>query len=283
MMEYPIISVVIPVYNKGNLFRDTLASALNQIFRDYEIIIVDDGSTDNTRAIVDRFADPKIRYFFQSHSGLPAAARNNGIKLSRGSLIAFLDADDIWYPKKLQKGYEIFREHPNVDLVCNDELMKDSFGKEIKRLRYGPYTTDMFRKLLFHGNCLSPSGTVVKKSALLEVGLFRERRDLFSVEDYDLWLRLSKHHKFYFIPEVLGEFLVHDNNISSDKEPHYKNYIEALKINFTEYDQKRPLDHLLINIVIFKVHMFLIKYFTLNGKYKKSFQIFIRALRELLK
>lgn len=252
----PAISVIIPVYNKGEFFRKTLASVLAQSFADYEIVIVDDGSTDGAGEITRAFNDPRIRYYYQKNSGLPAVARNNGIKYSRGRYIAFLDADDIWHPDKLSRCYDILNNDPEIDLVCHNEAIVSSSGNLIRTTSRGSgRIQNMFRRLLLCGNCLSPSAVIVKKEALLDKGMFREYTNFFSVEDYDLWLRMAKRSVFYFLPEALGEYILHDDNISSQIERHFNNQIVMLRKNFEEYSEKQVLDRLVINARLARMHL----------------------------
>jgi glycosyltransferase involved in cell wall biosynthesis/SAM-dependent methyltransferase len=256
----PEVSVIITLYNKGDLFRKSLSSVLAQTFNGFEVIIIDDGSTDNPKRIVDEFEDARIKYYYQENRGLPSIARNAGIKYAKASYIAFLDADDVWYPDKLSRCFDVFKKHPEVALVCHDQIMKDNSGMSIRYIRYGPNRADMFRSLLFRGGCFSPSAAMVKKDALLEVGFFREYPELYSVEDYDLWLRLSKKYKFYFISEILGEYTFNEKSITRDYQRHYNNQKTMLKVSFREYKEKRFLDLLLINIRMLRVNLIMLKY-----------------------
>lgn len=283
-MNDPIFSVIVPAYNKGEMLGNTISSVLAQKFADYEMIIVDDGSTDNTAEIVRAFKDPRIRYYYQPNSGLPAAARNNGIKYSRGRYIAFLDADDVWYSDKLRRCYDVFNKYSDADLVCHDELIRNVSGTVIKKVSYGPYIPEMFRRLLFKGNCLSPSAVVVKQEALINDGpIFREYPEFFAAEDYDLWLRLSKKHKFYFIAETLGEYLLHDKNISSGEERYYNNQIAVVGKNFEEYMEKRALDRLLVNLRISKMYLLIARYFIRLKKPGKVFEYILKATLRIFK
>lgn len=272
-------SVVLTTYMFEKYIRFSIESVLSQTFEDFELIIVDDGSTDNTKKVIGEFHDPRINYYFQSHTGLPAKARNNGIKNTNGKHIAFLDGDDTWHPEKLAKCFEIFNKHPEVDLVCHDEVMKDISGKFIKNLSYGPYVPKMFRRLLFRGNYLSTSATVVRKELIPDDGLlFRENPEIFTVEDYDLWIRLSKKYTFFFIPEVLGEYILHDRNISSNIEKHYKNLITMLKKNFKEYEEKKKFDFFLINVRISRTYFILVRHFARKRKIKKILEYSFKTL-----
>lgn len=273
------ISVILTTYLHGKYIRASIESVLEQTFKDFELIIIDDESPDNTEEEVSKLKDKRIKYIRQNHSGLPAKTRNKGIEMATGRLIAFLDGDDTWHPEKLHKCYEAFRKHPEVDLVCHDELMKDITGKIIKKLSHGPYVHNMFRKLLFTGNCLSPSATVVKREALMEEGLlFREDHKFALVEDYDLWLRLSSRYRFYFLPEVLGEFLWHDKNASGNFEKHYVNLMNVIKNNFNNYEEKKTSDFFLINFRISRIHFVLFRLFARNIRIKESFLYLSKAL-----
>ncbi|MDD5005988.1 MAG: glycosyltransferase [Candidatus Omnitrophica bacterium] len=273
----PVFSIIIPAYNQGWLLKKALESVLRQEFDNYEVIIIDDGSTDNTREIVNSFQDVRIKYYYQNNSRL-AIARNTGIKHAKGKYVAFLDADDIWYSEKLKKCYEIIMKNPDKDLICHNEIMKDISGRIIRNLFYGPYETGMFRRLLFKGNCLSPSATVVKKDVLVDVGMFRENPEFFSVEDYDLWLRLSKEYKFYFIPEILGEYIIHGKNMSLDIERQANHEVEVVKQNFKEYKEKRILDFYLISLRISKINFSITIHFIRRGDIKKALYYSIKNI-----
>lgn len=209
-------SVIIPAYNAENTLATALESAINQTFNDYEIIIVNDGSTDSTPEIVDSFLrrENNIKSVNQENKGL-GGARNSGIRVARGDYLAFLDADDLWYPDKLEKVAEVISgSNGQFDVICHDENLV-FHGKKIRVNTYGPHST--FEDLLLKGNCLSPSATVVKGSTLTETGLFSEDRLIHGVEDYDLWLRLAKDEKsFYFLHEPLGEYHVKSGNMTRD-------------------------------------------------------------------
>lgn len=282
-MSAPAVSIVIPLYNKGGLFAKTLSSALSQTFTDFEVIVVDDGSTDGSGAPAKSSRDPRVRYIYQRNSGLPAAARNRGIRQAGADLIAFLDADDIWYPDKLSIVYKEIVSRPDVDLVSNNEVIRDEAGNVIRHVKYGPEEPDMFRRLLFKGNCLSPSAAIVRKSALYDVGLFREDDYLFSVEDYDLWMRLAKKHKFHFLDEELGEFIVSGRNISSGTERHCNNQAELLRKTFGEYEGRRRLDRVRINFRVASIYFIIARYMLRNGKLSPAFGYLLRTVSELLR
>jgi GT2 family glycosyltransferase len=149
------------------------------------------------------------------------------------------------------------QERPGADLVCHNELMRSPSGEAVRTLSYGPYQEDMFRKLFFQGNCLSTSATVARIQALKEVGLFRGNS--LYLEDYDLWLRLSKNHRIAFIPDILGEYILHDTNISKDVVWHQKSQINVLKKNFKEFSGRKITDYLRFFLRLSRLYLSIIK------------------------
>ena len=190
-----LVSVIIPAYNAKNYIRETVESALGQTYRNYEIIVVDDGSTDGTGEILKDYQDRII--YLRKDNGGPASARNMGIKKSRGELIAFLDADDVWLPDKLEKQVKFLEENPQIHLLFTAVI-----GYEDGRVY--PVEENRLRGSIFHqllkGNFITTSTVMVRRECL-EEELFDEDRNLISVEDYNLWLRLSRKYVFGYLDE----------------------------------------------------------------------------------
>jgi glycosyltransferase involved in cell wall biosynthesis len=204
----PEFSVVIVAYNHARYLAQCIHSVLEQTYPDFEVIVFDDGSTDNTREIVSAISDNRIRYFYQENSGLPACGRNRGMVLAKGKYIALLDGDDFWYKDKLDKCKKVLDSNPDIDLVCHNE---DIFynGKIVRRTSYGPYTEHMYDKLLLEGNCLHASAVIIRRKVFFDDQMrFSEEKDLFTIEDYEYWLRLSQRYRFYFLPDALGCYRV---------------------------------------------------------------------------
>lgn len=241
MNRNPKVTVVIPTHNHAHFLSRTIKYVQSQVYDDYEVVVVDNGSTDNTKEVIDKFGWNKLRYFYQDNTGSAAGPRNTGIRLSKGEYIAFLDSDDVWYKDKLEKVMDVFNNNPDIGLVCNDEYVRKG-DNIITRLRYGPYEPDMYEKLLFFGNRLSGSGTTVKKHLLFQAGCFDESKKFVHVEDYDLWLRLAKIGcKFFFLNEPLGEYILHDNNLSYDITTQMRNLRNViLKHYFSYKNRKKP-------------------------------------------
>jgi len=211
----PIVSVNIPVYNDEKYIGETLLSALNQTYRDLEIVVVDDGSTDRTAEIIKSFSDSRIKYYYQTNQGI-GATRNKAIEHSSGKYIAFLDHDDLWMPNKLEKQLALFKANPKLGMVFCDTIFFNSEGDlySIYAKRKPPRGM-AFRELL-RNYCLSCETVVVKRSVLDEVGYFPS--DMMMVEEYDLFLRIASRYSLDYVNEPLAKYRIHEHNYSWGKE-----------------------------------------------------------------
>lgn len=223
---YPIVSTIIPAFDAEKYIKETIDSALNQTYKDFEIIVVDDGSTDDTRNMLKQYRD-KTRYIHQENGG-PSKARNTGIKAANGKYIAFLDADDLWPKNKLELQVDFMESHPDVDMVFadmmtfnEDGIILKSYLKNIKRknfynilLKEQHEFKDPFWMLL-KANFI-PTGTVMVKRDILEKYNIKFDEKINTVEDLDYWMRICIFSKIGFIPEVLVRKRDHETNISKD-------------------------------------------------------------------
>jgi glycosyltransferase involved in cell wall biosynthesis len=229
----PRVSIVVPAWNAAAFIEKTLATVAAQTFRDFELVVVDDGSSDDTKPVVDRFLEKnklRGRCIKQANKKI-AGARNTGIRAAEAELISFLDHDDLWFPNKLER---VMAEFGDADLVCHDEnVIKD--GKLVRVSRNGPWVPDMYERLLFEGNALSPSAVTVKKSKLFEAGLFREDPEFNTVEDYDLWMRLARVCRMRFLPEILGEYQLVERGASNKIVYHNTNLEHLLRDHFRNF------------------------------------------------
>jgi len=209
------VSVIIPTFNRAKEVVRAVSSVLYQTFTDYEIIVVDDGSSDGTMDSLSQFR-PHIKYLFHPTNLGVSAARNRGIKASEARLIAFLDSDDYWLPGKLAVQVSFFREDPKAVACQTQEIWLRKGHRVNPRKKHQKPSGDIFEPSL--KLCLvSPSAVVVKRSLLDEVGLFDE--NLPACEDYDLWLRISCQYPVYLIdkPLVVKEGGRHDQLSASLK------------------------------------------------------------------
>jgi len=212
------VSVVIPTFNHADFLRSAIQSVIDQTYTNWEAIIVNNFSTDNTIGVVAEFNDPRIQLVNYRNQGVIAASRNEGVRLATGSVVAFLDSDDHWFPDKLAKCVEQIDQ--GNDVVCHGENWS-SEGLPVRAVFYGPAKNSTPKKLLFRGNCISTSATIVRTSTLNEVGGFSENSEFITAEDYELWIKLAKvTERFYFLHEILGEFRRHDQSASSAVQRH---------------------------------------------------------------
>jgi len=194
-----VVSVIIPTFNRAKKVVRAIKSVLDQTFIDFEIIVVDDSSTDRTRQTVGQFGSP-VRYLAHTTNLGVSAARNTGIKNSNGPFIAFLDSDDQWLPEKLEVQMGFFETNPDAQVCQTEEIWIRKGHRVNPQKKHLKPSGDIFVPSL--KLCLvSPSAVMLKRSLFEETGLFDE--DLPACEDYDLWLRLSCRHPVYLIPKPL--------------------------------------------------------------------------------
>jgi glycosyltransferase involved in cell wall biosynthesis len=230
----PLFSVIMPNYNGGSLIGEALESIRRQTCQDYEVIVVDDGSTDNSRDVIEAMKplfDGKLRYVYQPNQGC-AAARNTGLRLARGEYIAFLDTDDLWKDERLQRHAEIFRRHPDVGFCCSnflflfeDQTTEDHFTKWVKidQFPYGlPIAAAEAFRLLLRVNFVGVGAATVRRSCVQAVGEFDQRYR--QAEDYDFWLRCAMVTNFYVLRETLHFYRVRRGSLSS-------NWLENMEYN----------------------------------------------------
>lgn len=207
----PLVSVVIPTFNRRSLIAETISSVLNQTYTRLELIIVDDGSTDGTHEFVlDSFGtDPRLRYITQSN-GERAVARNRGIKESRGELIGFLDSDDIWLPQKLELQVASLGRDQTADCCyCLFDVLTTNSQSEVETPL--PPENDIFEPLL--RECFVGSMTpLIRRHCFETVGGFCEDRRLLCFEDWEMWTRLASQFRWILVPEVLGRHRLHAGN-----------------------------------------------------------------------
>jgi glycosyltransferase involved in cell wall biosynthesis len=232
----PLVSIVIPVYNAEKYIEKTLESVFNQSFTDYEIIVVDDGSTDNTPNILKKYGD-KITYIRQRNSGGPSSPRNKAIKNAQGEYIALFDSDDLMFKDKIQTDVNILKNNPDISLVFSNFIVLEDekpwsfswFEKEnvkeimasIPKKKIGPkvyrFERPIYKEIL-QNNFIGTSTVVLRKKDILEVGLFD--KSLFGVEDRDMWLKFSKSGKIFAMNADASSYYRLLNNSLSRQTKH---------------------------------------------------------------
>lgn len=187
----PLFSVIIPVYNSAGTLARALESVFSQTFVDYEVVIVDDGSTDQIDSVVSLYAD-RVKFVRQKNAGA-AAARNHGVKVSVGEFLAFLDADDFWHPRKLQIQADVFRKYPDIAICCSMgcKIRPEALDEASKVYVSDAPQVELISNFeqIFLDPYLGTPGVAIPRALFTSLGGFRE--ELTSAEDVDLWLRAS--------------------------------------------------------------------------------------------
>ncbi len=210
-----LVSIIMPSYNCASFLAQAIESVLSQSYPHWELLIVDNNSTDNTQEVVTGYDDSRISFFATENNGIIAASRNLGIKHSRGEWLAFLDADDYWESTKIEsclqmgrQGYDVIY-HPMVILRSKHDYFSRKLTKSWQ------VSTPVFRDLLVRGNPIINSSVFVSKKVIQKAGFISEDKDLVTAEDYNTWLALSQiTEKFYCIKTCLGTYRIHNSNMS---------------------------------------------------------------------
>lgn len=212
-MDQPLVSVIMPAYNAEEYIAESIDSVVDQTYKNWELIIIDDGSTDNTKAIAKKRAekDNRIQYLYQEN-GKQGKARNYGINKSKGEYIAFLDADDLWDRKKLMVQISHLNKNPNIDLIFSQGYSLK--GNKISNydVRIKPIWTKEDLSILIEKNQIPILSVVLKKKLISTIGGFTENLSIQNVEDYHLWIMLLLFKfKFSSIAERLFTYRIHEN------------------------------------------------------------------------
>lgn len=221
-MASPKVSVILPTYNRPVLLARAIESVLAQTFSDWELLVVDNGSTDSTEEMIRKFQerDKRIRYLMEKKKGA-GAARNRGLKESQGKWFAFLDDDDEWLPEKLTQQAAFVESHPEMGLLYAQAYVKDRNGKTVGMK---PSTKPALNFLeLIRGNTIPLLTVLVRRRCLEKVGGFVESFQGVA-EDYNLWLRVAKEFPIGYLPQPLAVYHLHDGNMSKHPLRRYQGY-----------------------------------------------------------
>ena len=238
----PLISVVIPTYNHANYLKKALESVLYQSYKNLELIIIDNYSTDNTHELIKLYDDPRIRYLKIKNHGVIAKSRNAGVIAAKGDWVAFLDSDDCWTLDKLKTCLVYLNDE--TDLLYHDlgivTKKQTLLGKKSFKTRI--LNKPILIDLLINGNAIRNSSVIVRKKLLRKIGLIDESKKLIAAEDYNSWLKISiLTDQFLYLPIKLGYIYLHDRNVSN------KNMSIAIKNAskpFLKYlNQKQKIKH----------------------------------------
>lgn len=227
-MGYHTVSVVIPAYNAGRFILEALESVFRQTYPVAQIIVIDDGSTDNTKELVDK-EQGRVTYVFQANAG-PGSARNRGIRLSQSEWIAFLDSDDCWEANHIEHLMERARRYEEAALIYSGKRWMDIHGKLMMDIPLQTtFPSGWIFKNLFHANYISSTSVVMaRRKVLIDVGFFDEHFRHIA-EDYDLWLRIAAIAPVIGVPEHTVLYRRHDNNLTHQTAKQIKADLEVLQ------------------------------------------------------
>src|SRR5919199_2454966 len=209
----PSISVIIPVYNGEKTIKETIESVLKQTFKDFELLVINDGSQDATLDIVNRIQDPRLKVFSYPNAG-QSTSRNRGIELAVGEYISFIDADDLWTPDKLEAQVKALQENPQAAVAYSWTDWIDQSSQLIGKGSYITENGEVFAKLLLNDFVANGSNCLIRRQALIEVGGFDE--SVTPAEDWDLWLRLAARYEFVVVPSPQILYRISPNSASFD-------------------------------------------------------------------
>ena len=239
----PLVSVVIPSYNHARYLRSALQSILDQTYTNWEAIVIENHSTDNTDEVMASFTDPRITYLKIHNNGIIAASRNVGIRAAKGEWIAFLDSDDWWSGNKLQVCFDSIND--KVDLVYHDlEIVTDKrqpFSRKISKS--WQVRTPVLIDLLLKGNAIVNSSVVVRRSLLEQIGGINESVEMIASEDYNTWLRIAQlTEQFVYLPRSLGYYLIHNHSTSQKEMSESSRFAVADFVPMLNTSQKLKLE-----------------------------------------
>lgn len=222
MNTIPKVSVIIPTYNCARYLPDAIESVLRQTYQDFEIIVIDDGSTDNTKEMLQSYLNKYpywVKYFYQENGGL-ACARNAGINNSQGDYIALLDADDMWLPNRLMDGVILFEQQKEVGLAHSNITFISENGNCLNTPDRNKHflTGYIFESLLLRKAHISCPTVLVRRECFKHLGLFDENLTRLGCEDRELWLRLSRKYKIAYIDKVLAYYRLRQDSMSKNTE-----------------------------------------------------------------
>jgi len=229
----PRVSVLLPTYNRERLLPEAIASVLAQTFRDFELIIVDDGSTDSTRALVEAIDDNRVRYFARTHGGL-SAALNTALQHAHGKYIARIDSDDLFLPEAVASLVAELDANPEVGFIWARAQWMSPDGRDLPRLRGGPgkFAGDLLRSLVYD-DCTSGQAMLTRRDCFERAGLYDET--LTASIDWDMALRLARHARARFLDRVVVRVREHDESMTGRTSPHHATFLAT---------RTRPLDKL---------------------------------------
>jgi glycosyltransferase involved in cell wall biosynthesis len=222
-MTAPRVSILLPTYNRANYLVETISSVFTQAVDDFELIVVDDGSTDETRELVGSISDPRVRYLYQQNHGV-SAALNTAWRAAQGEYVAMIGSDDVWSPNQLETLLPLIESSPSLGLVyaraqamsINGHPQPQILGSDMK------FPNDPLASLLY-GDCICGLACLIRRRCVEQVGGFDE--SLVANEDWDMWIRMAEITQFAFHNEILARYRMHPTSLTGKRSRHYRRVI----------------------------------------------------------
>ncbi|NVN92407.1 MAG: glycosyltransferase [Desulfuromonadales bacterium] len=278
----PIASVVIPTYNGSKFLTQTIESVLNQSYKDFEIIVVDDGSTEDIEQLLKPYGE-YLRYLRIENSG-PAAARNTGIRLSNGEFVALLDHDDIWAPENLRVKVELLHKNPECAMVYSYPTLIDAIGNVIPQESPSAFPSgSVFEDFLISNRIITFSCTLIRKSIFDSVGLLDDRREITCCDDYDMWLRIADVSTIVFSTDQSVCYRIHGDNLINNHDmslnSHMSVYNKILKESKTASKMPiKKLSRIAREHIYEKLRQYAYKFYYDRSNYKKTRELLWRCI-----
>lgn len=268
-IDNPIVSVIIPTYNRAYLLKKSITSVLNQTYADLEVIIVDDGSTDNSEELIKSFDDNRIRYIKHDKNKGVSHALNTGIRTSRGKYISFLGSDDVWLPQKLEKELEIFQKLNSHVGVVYSGLWQIKNNKKIyvPSSRINKKEGNIHKEILL-GNFVNGL-SLIREECFEKVGLFDV--NLPGLVDWDLYIRVSKFYEFRFVDEPLIIAPLSDDSISVNSAKIANAYLFILEKYEDDFNQNKN--------ALASIYGFIGSWLCIDGKLREGRKYFIKSIK----
>jgi glycosyltransferase involved in cell wall biosynthesis len=221
----PKVAVIIPTYNRAHYLRAAVDSVLAQSYDDFELIVVDDGSTDHTASLLRASSDARLRLLQQAHGGI-SAALNGGLRAACGTYIARLDSDDVWLPDLLETLVAVLDARPDIGVAYGKGQAIDASGKPLPHFNGMPlrFPADSLRSMLYDDFTCNIA-TLARRSCFSRAGWYDE--SLCANEDWDMWLRVARYERFAFVDRVLAHYRWHADNLTGPRSPLFRTVLET--------------------------------------------------------
>ena len=271
-----MISVIIPTYNSDKYISEAIHSVLRQTCTDYEIIVIDDGSTDRTREIIENNF-PQVRYFYIPNQGV-SRARNYGIRRAKGEFIAFLDSDDLWLPEKLEKQLKVFNADHELMMVFTEHLIFDTHGfRDRKFSKKNRIMKGDVVKNIFLSSHVTTSTVMVRRRVFREIGYFEE--SMMAAEDDNLWIRIALKFRIHLLDEVLVHYRVVENSLSRTECNLYDGLLKNIDMIEKKYPELRKrLGRATIRKKMSSIYAYYGYYLFNIGNYTMSRRYYFRSI-----